>query len=361
MEKEPKSTKVGNKYPMATSDQAINFSRVTCVPSVRMSAGRKNPLFNWLRSIDRWRLKSGFHRKPVILSGSATSTISPEKEYLQFLLVVIAYFALTPVGFALADRQNPTWQKIEPGLELATFPAPGKVQLSTASSIRILRINPAHFEFRLLNASQMKKGKPLSARKWSHRHELVAAINASMYQRDHMTSVSYMKNGKHVNNTWFSKDKALLAFDPSSPALPPVQILDRDCQDVKRLRKKYQSLVQSIRMISCDRKNVWAQQPRKKWSVAAIGEDKQGRILFIHSRVPTSVHDLIEYLLSLKSVQLKRAMYVEGGPEAQLFINAGESRQEFVGTFKNSRPDSAGNTIAWPIPNVIGVVRKPGK
>ncbi|QPJ62230.1 MAG: phosphodiester glycosidase family protein [Candidatus Nitronauta litoralis] len=253
------------------------------------------------------------------------------------------------------------WENIEPGLEMASFPAPGIVRPATAASIRVLRIDPSRFEFRLLNASRKKGGKPLSARQWSRRHELVAAINASMYQRDHMTSVSYMKSGKHVNNTWFSKDKALLAFDPQSPALPPVQILDRDCQDVKQLRKQYQSLVQSIRMVSCDRKNVWEQQKRKKWSVAAIGEDLQGRILFIHSRVPTSVHDLIEHLLKLKTIQLKRAMYVEGGPEAQLFVNAGESKQEFVGTFKNSRPESTGNTIAWPIPNVIGVVRKPVK
>lgn len=271
---------------------------------------------------------------------------------------VMALLALWTGGLAHVEGTPAIWQNIEPGLELATFPAPGKSMPASARSVRILRIDPVRFQFRLLNASSFKGGKPLSARQWSLHHSLVATINASMYQRDHMTSVSYMKTGKHTNNTWFSKDKALLAFDPDSKKLPPVQILDRDCQDVKRLRKEYRSLVQSIRMVSCDRKNVWAQQPRKKWSVAAIGEDRKGRILFIHSRVPTSVHDLIEYLLSLKPVQLKRAMYVEGGPEAQLFVNAGEKPLEFVGTFKNSRPDSAGNTIGWPIPNVIGIVRK---
>ncbi len=281
--------------------------------------------------------------------------------YLFIVLMVTTFLIFWLQRSALAGSLPKDWQNIEPGLEMATFPAPGEVKPATAASIRILRIDPSRFEFRLLNASRMKGGKPLSARQWSRRNELVAAINASMYQRDHMTSVSYMKSGKHVNNTWFSKDKALLAFDPQSSALPPVQILDRDCQDVKQLRKQYQSLVQSIRMVSCDRKNVWAQQKRKKWSVAAIGEDQLGRILFIHSRVPTSVHDLIEHLLKLDTVQLKRAMYVEGGPEAQLFVNAGASKQEFVGTFKNSRPESAGNTIAWPIPNVIGVVRKPAK
>ncbi len=309
---------------------------------------------------DQTFLSGPIHRPPVS-HGDTGHKIPLKAGYLAFLLAVIVLFALWPGRMVWAGDPGPNWQNIEPGLELATFSAAGVVRPATATSIKVLRIDPSRFEFRLLNASRLKGGKPLSARQWSRRHNLVAAINASMYQRDHMTSVSYMKSGKHVNNTWFSKDKALLVFDPQTSALPPVQILDRDCQDVQRLRKQYRSLVQSIRMVSCQRENVWAQQPRKKWSVSAIGEDQQGRILFIHSRVPTSVHDLIEHLLKLKSVQLKRAMYVEGGPEAQLYVNAGEKRQEFVGTFKNSRADSAGNTIAWPIPNVIGVVRKSGK
>ncbi|MFQ5482946.1 MAG: hypothetical protein ACE5ER_09320, partial [Nitrospinaceae bacterium] len=91
------------------------------------------------------------------------------------------------------------WKILEPGLELAAFQTqknPGGGE----SEVHVLRIDPAHFEFRLLNASNSSEGKPLSAREWSRRYELVAAINASMYQADHMTSVALMKTGEHTNN-----------------------------------------------------------------------------------------------------------------------------------------------------------------
>ena len=273
-------------------------------------------------------------------------------------LILILFF-LTGAGNPDAGKVENPWRQLDSGLFLGEFPGPGEPMPGTERSLKILRIDPKHHEFRLLNATHPQgTGKPMSTRQWALRHNLVAAINASMYQRDNRTSVSFMKSGGHVNNTWFSKDKALLAFDPESEVLPPVQILDRDCQNVKRLRKEYQSLVQSIRMVSCKRENVWAQQPGKRWSVAAIGEDRRGRILFIHSRTPSTVHDLIDHLLALKPVELKRAMYVEGGPEAQLFIRSGKEEMEFVGTYRNSDPGAPGNTIAWPIPNVVGIVKK---
>lgn len=177
-----------------------------------------------------------------------------------------------------------------------------------------------------------------------------------MYQKDHLTSVSLMQTGDHINNSWFSKDKAMLAFHPVSPSLQPVQILDRDCQDLPKLRTQYQTLVQSIRMISCDGKNVWSPSKRK-WSMSAIGQDKEGHVLFIHVRSAMSTHDLINHLLKLP-LHLKRAMYTEGGPEAQMFIQAGEQQHHFIGNFNHHSGKGMGNTIAWPIPNVIGIQRR---
>jgi len=253
-----------------------------------------------------------------------------------------------------AAASETAWRTLETGLDLGSFGGP-----EAGNPLRVLRIDPAHFDFKLLNASHSEAGKPLSAREWVRRHGLVAAINASMYQADHMTSVSLMQTRDHVNNTWFSRDKALLAFDPLSASMPPVQILDRDCQNVPKLRDQYQTLIQSIRMISCDGKNVWAQQPQKKWSAAAIGQDASGRVLFIHSRSLVTTHDLIEHLLGLP-LDLKRAMYVEGGPESQLYIKGADEEWEFVGNFNYNEPGDAGNTIGWPVPNVVGIVRHSG-
>lgn len=254
-----------------------------------------------------------------------------------------------------AGKRGSPWMVLEPGLALGTFLSPQK-SIVGDSQIRILRINPKNFEFKLYNASATKDSRRYSAKNWALDHGLAASINASMYQADHITSVSLMKTKNHVNNPRVSRDRTILAFDLREKPMAKVQILDRDCENFEGLRNKYASLVQSIRMISCKGKNVWKQQTRI-WSTAAIGMDKQKNMLFIHSRSPYSMHDLINILLKLP-IQIERAMYVEGGPEAQMFIQSGDREFEFVGSYSTGSNETDNNFIGWPIPNVIGIARK---
>ncbi len=254
-----------------------------------------------------------------------------------------------------SEQPAEIWRTLEPGLELGTFAGSRQAELGD-SRIRVLRIDPGRFELRLLNASSTEDGGPMTARGWARRHGLVAAINASMYQQDYRRSVSLMRTREHVNNPRVSKDRTVLAFDALVPDVPPVKIIDRDCEDLDEWTGRYGTLVQSIRMISCDGRNVWARQPRR-WSTAAIGTDEAGRVLFVHVRSPYSTHDLIEMLMELP-LGLTHAMYVEGGPEAQLYVSAGGEELEFVGSFESAVNEDDDNDHAWPVPNVIGVVRK---
>ncbi|GJL77121.1 MAG: hypothetical protein NPINA01_01100 [Nitrospinaceae bacterium] len=250
------------------------------------------------------------------------------------------------------------WQTLEPGLELGSFVPSRKSQLGD-SVVRILRVDLKFFELRLLNASAKTQGQRKSVKEWVIANGLVAAINASMYQKDNLTSVSYMKTGDHVNSSWLSKDRTFLAFDPKDKSLPSGKIIDRDCDDLEKVRQQYRSLIQSIRMVSCKRKNVWAPQ-QKKWSTAAIGMDSKGRMLFIHVRSPYSTHDFINVLLDLP-IDLMRAMYVEGGKDAQLYINTAKDEFEFLGNYSTGVENADSNTFAWPVPNVVGIARVPRK
>ncbi len=174
-----------------------------------------------------------------------------------------------------------------------------------------------------------------------------------MYQADLKASVSLMRTKSHINNPRLSKDMAILAFDRNSPDVPPVKIIDRQCEDFKTWEKKYKTLIQSIRMISCKGKNVWAQQTQK-WSTAAIAVDHLGRVLFIHVGSLYSTHDLINILKKLP-LNIDRAMYVEGGPPAQLYINIGTHEHEFVGNYKIDIEENMNALFSRPIPNVVGI------
>ena len=242
------------------------------------------------------------------------------------------------------------WERLDAGLDLGSFRS--RLAATGDGMVRVLRIDPARYRLRLLNASSEQGGRPRTVRDWAERHHLAAAINASMYQADMRSSVSLMLTRGHVNNPRLSKDKAVLAFDPLGEGLPQAQIIDRECQDFTALRERYGTLVQSIRMVSCDGRNVW--EPRQgAWSTAAIGMDKSGRILFIHSRSPHTTHDLIEVLLELP-IDLKNAMYVEGGSEAQLFVAAGGRKLEFSGAVADPE-DTSTARLVWPIPNAVGI------
>ena len=68
------------------------------------------------------------------------------------------------------------------------------------------------------------------------------------------------------------------------------------------------------------------------WSEAALGEDSSGRILFIFSRSPFTMHNFNQELLSL-GVNLVAAQHLEGGPEAQFYVRIGHVTHEMFGSY----------------------------
>ena len=277
------------------------------------------------------------------------------------IFILTLLMGLNPIAAAAEEQareNNSGWQELAPGLDLGIFSAPLPSEIGD-SKIRVLRIDPQRYKFRLLSASAFENGRALSAKQWSQQNGLVAAINASMYQEDYKSSVSLMRSGSHINNPRLSKDMTILAFDSKSAEVPLVKIIDRECEDFQVWQKKYRTMVQSIRMISCTGKNVWTKQPQK-WSTAAIGVDERDRVLFIHVSSPYSTHDLIDILKKLP-LSISRAMYAEGGPQAQLYINVGDHEHEFVGNYDIEIQGNMKKLISRPVPNVVGISLKTNK
>lgn len=289
-----------------------------------------------------------------------------------FLLVILSCMGC--MGAVVAQEASPGgstskhWQKVDEGLYYGEFAASQESEIGD-SKITIVKIDPWHYDFKLLSASEFNDSSR-TARQWAKEFHLIAAVNAGMFQEDLRTSVGYMKNFDHVNNPRVSKENAFFAFNPvvgvdrlpgdssqTDSALKPAQIIDRNCQDFEDLRRKYHTIFQSIRMISCTQKNVWSRQPQK-WSMVVLGMDKNDNILFIFTRSPYSVHDFINILLSLP-ISIYNAMYLEGGPEAALYFSANGIEFEKNGSFESGFIANDSLTAAWPIPNVLGVVKKP--
>jgi uncharacterized protein YigE (DUF2233 family) len=247
------------------------------------------------------------------------------------------------------------WRKLDEGLHVGQFTAPRKSHAGD-SRITVIRVDPEHFRFRVLSAAQ-GDSTSRTVRQWCERHSLVGAINAGMYAKDYLTHVGYMKNEGRVLSRSVRRDyKAAFVCDPVTPGKPSAQIVDFECQDFAALRDKYRTVVQNIRMISCGRRNVWSQQD-KRWSTAALGMDSEGRILFIFCQSPYTVHDLNDMLLELP-LDLSRALYLEGGAPASLYLSHNGVTIERHGLYETGGGEEGGLVIAHQLPNVIGFARR---
>jgi hypothetical protein len=247
------------------------------------------------------------------------------------------------------------WQTLSPGMDLRYLPV-RQPNASAKSRITVLRIDPHLWELELIGSSQTGESAGHTAREWCEAHNLTAAINAGMFKTDGNTHVGFMRFREHVNNGKVNSYLSVAAFDAHDPTSPvPFRIFDLDAPQItlQSILKDYDSAVQNLRLIKRPGWNQWGQQGRM-WSEAALGEDASGRVLFLFSRTPFSMHDLNQELLSA-GIGIVAAQHLEGGPEAQLYLQVGELKLEMFGSYETSFVENDSNAKPWPIPNVLGV------
>ena len=265
------------------------------------------------------------------------------------VIMFFTFLLLTSPGIT-----HGTWQSLAPGMDLGTFPA-SRPSSSGDSRITVLRIDPALWSLEFVGLSLNDESGRQTARQWSKAQHLTAAINAGMYGTDYRTHIGYLRFRDHLHNDNVNAYKSVAAFDPRRDELPHFRIFDLDSPGVsmETILQDYASLVQNLRLIKRPGQNRWSQQ-QKRWSEAALGEDESGRVLFIFSRSPYTMHDLNNELLDL-GIGLVAAQHLEGGPQAQLYIHTGEVEFEISGSHGTSSRENDDISVSWPIPNVLGV------
>jgi hypothetical protein len=263
--------------------------------------------------------------------------------------------AVAILSSSVSTGEESPWKKVDQGLSIAEFDSPIKPN-ARDSKITVIKIDPKFYSFKLLSASEHGRMK-MTARKWCEKFGLIAAINAGMYQKDGFTNVGLMKNFSHTNNPHLNHSyQAVLAFNPSEPKIPEIQIIDLKCHDFESIGPKYQSLIQNIRMISCRQENVWA-KTNQLWGMAVFGIDKSGNALMTFTEVPYSGHDFANALLSLP-LSIFNALYLEGGYEANLFFSLNGVDLEKVGIRETGLQEDSPRAVPRPVPNVIGITKK---
>lgn len=246
----------------------------------------------------------------------------------------------------LDSRGQPMWLNLETGLDFC------EIRLNEGDSkLTALRIDPEKFDF-ILGASGKDGESPRTLEKWATDYDLTAAINASMYLPDNLKSTGYMRSGDYINNNRImERFGAFFVAGPRKEGLPRATILDRDEKGWKEKLENYDTVIQNYRMTNASRKILWS-PGGPLYSISAVAEDGDGRILFLHSRMPLEAYSFVQQLLHLP-LDIRTVMYVEGGAQAGLIVHSEKLKRDLAGAHAPSFLVSG--KVKATIPNIIGI------
>ncbi len=268
--------------------------------------------------------------------------------------------AIACLLMASAIYSAEAWRELEPGLELGSF----KIESASVagdSTVTVVRADPQRWDMKLLCASQEDNPPGHTPLKWCEKYNLVAAINAGMFDKDFKTHTGFLQTGSHINNSTSNHYLSAAAFGPKKAGLAQFRIFDLEHMRLDQLKQDYQYVVQNLRLIKRPGENVWLNSDQeKKWSEAALGEDSKGRALLIFCRSPYPMVEFNRILLSLP-LDLVCAQHLEGGQAAELSVNLPEFQLRCVGSYETTYSPNDWSQKEWVLPNVIGISRKETK
>ena len=269
--------------------------------------------------------------------------------FLRFLVI-----ALLSASAAASARAEIVWRPLEAGLELAQPRAPGEHRTGDGL-VTLVRIDPAKAKLALAMA-KFDGDKQRTAAEWARAKGFALAVNAGLYQDDHLTNVGLMRDGRRVNNPKVNNYRSVFAFNPRRGATEePFQLWDKVCDKDNEFRR-FETQIQNIRLIDCRKRVTWPRS-EKGVSLAVLGADGHDRLIVAFTQSPHTAGGFARLLLRWP-LDLRRAQYLEGGRPAQLYLEAGGVTLNLNGLCGGTLGCIGVSGVAPEIPNVIGVAKK---
>lgn len=251
-----------------------------------------------------------------------------------------------------------SWDKIDEGLSYGKIAMNSNAKVAD-KNIYILKINPDIYKFELLCSTE---GDTVfrTAADWCKLKGCVAGFNAGMFSlKDHKKGMGYVRNYSHFNNAEFREVyKAIAAFNRKDNSVPDFQIFDLEKDSWKNIEPKYNSFLQSIRMIDGNQKlSSWKRKRKLSCSMIVIATDVKHNVLVFITRVPYPLDVFAQMMLDMP-LDIQRAMYLEGGPEASLYVETKDSTIQKYGSWVYPGYANDKNDHFWKLPNIIGVKKR---
>lgn len=278
-----------------------------------------------------------------------------DSRFTLFILLILSLFPVSMISGQETQVSSLKWHELQKGLSFCEMDAPEQSILND-SKIFILKADPLLCNFRLLCASEHDK-RNRTAIEWSQDFGVNVVVNAGMFNMaNKKTNKGYLKNYSHFNNSRLNGNyNVMMAMNPKRSSDTSMIISDMICRNWTLLRSKYQTLCQGMRMIDANGNPMaWDKRPGQACSMVVGATDMAGNIYFIFTRSPYTHQKMIHFLFGLIP-NVRTTVYLEGGPEASLYVQTGDTVISKFGSYVSKTYANDRNDHFWKIPNVIGI------
>jgi hypothetical protein len=257
------------------------------------------------------------------------------------------------LGLAIAIAAVPASVATQPGGLVVDRPRLRALGLDVPGEVVLVRADLRRFEPVVRTAREDGGARTLLA--WAESQDLVAAVNAAMFEVDGTASGLLRRAGRLLSERDRPDFGGLLGLDPAGGGLAPARVLGRDCpRDARVDRARYQTWVQSLRLLDCSGRAIdWVDPDR--YAASGVGVDRRGHLVLMHSATELRMRELSRALAHPRA-RLAAMLFTEGGDKASLVVRAaGVDRVRRAG----SHIDDDAAFVAIPLVLGLRPVRRP--
>lgn len=217
-------------------------------------------------------------------------------------------------------------------------------------TITLVRVDLRRYAFRFLTA---REGAPRPLDAWVRDQHLAGAINAGMFLEDRRPCGFLQSHGEVIQARTPERFHGVVAFDPVRPDGAPFAVGGLGCPGtLASLRQSHGSVLQARNvLVDCHaRPTDWR---TNRFSAAALGVDREGRAVLVHVRTPYRM-SVLARMLAAPALGIRGLVYMEGGPEASVVVDAEGARVGEMGSWEDGFHEADDEHAYWELPNVVG-------
>ena len=262
-----------------------------------------------------------------------------------------------------AAAQDIVWTPLADGLDAGVW-KPGADCDDEVPELVMVKIDPERFRFSTYHYLDERLETPLTIKEWQRRTGAVVLLNAGLFRDDYSYMGLLYKNGRSLGTKRHPLWQGLFVAEPQFTGLRKARVLDLAVDGFAEEHPAYREAAQSLMLLDRSGKPR-VRQTGKRAHQTLIGEDRDGRIVFMKTTEPAALHEMAECLQDgIPSIY--QVMAMDGGASSDLLIAA------HIPVLETAMPSSGGTQSLQefvdgnsnrhiPLPSVIGVLPRSGE